>query len=139
MKCNETFVYLIIINIQMKKKQGFPFHYPKSSARSCWNSLLDNVSSSYQQYPPPPPRVDSLPSLPWWLSCSVASDSCDPVDCGSQGSSVQGILQARILEGVAISFSRGSFQPRDQTQVSCTAESLPTELPVKPAFSLNTC
>ena len=36
------------------------------------------------------------------------------------GSSVHGISQARILEGVAISFSRGSFQPRDQTSVFCT-------------------
>ena len=37
------------------------------------------------------------------------------------GSSVPGILQARILEWVAISFSRGSSQPRNQTQVSCIA------------------
>jgi hypothetical protein len=35
------------------------------------------------------------------------------------GSSVHGILQARILEWVAIPFSRASFQPRDQTWVSC--------------------
>ena len=32
---------------------------------------------------------------------------------------IHGILQARILKSVAISFSRGSFQPRDQTRVSC--------------------
>ena len=44
---------------------------------------------------------------------------CDPMDCGPPGSSVHGILQARILEWVAISFSRGSSQPRDQTRVSC--------------------
>ena len=37
------------------------------------------------------------------------------------GSSVHGILQARILEWVAIPFSRGSSQPRDQTWVSCIA------------------
>ena len=43
---------------------------------------------------------------------------CNPVDCGPPGSSVHGILQARILEWVAISFSRGSFWPRVQTQVS---------------------
>ena len=43
---------------------------------------------------------------------------CDPVDCSPPGSSVHGILQARVLEWVAISFSRGSFQPRDWTQVS---------------------
>ena len=40
------------------------------------------------------------------LSCQTL---CDPVDCGPSGSSIHGILQARILEWVAISFSRGSF------------------------------
>ena len=48
----------------------------------------------------------------------VVSTLCDPMDCSPPGSSVHGILQARILEGVAIPFSRGSSQPRDQTQVS---------------------
>ena len=43
---------------------------------------------------------------------------CDPVDCSLPGSSVHGILQARILEWVAISFSRGSSRPRDRTPVS---------------------
>ena len=38
---------------------------------------------------------------------------CDPTDCNPPGSSVRGILQARILEWVAISSSRGSSQPRD--------------------------
>ena len=46
---------------------------------------------------------------------------CDPVDCNLPGSSVHGILQAKILEWIAISFSRGSSQPRDRTLVSCTA------------------
>ena len=46
---------------------------------------------------------------------------CDTVDCSPPGSSVHRILQARILEWVAISFSRGSSRPRDRTQVSCIA------------------
>ena len=46
---------------------------------------------------------------------------CNPVDCSPPGSSVHGILQARILEWVAIPFPRGSFWPRNQGQVSCTA------------------
>ena len=41
------------------------------------------------------------------------------MDCSPPGSSVHGILQARILEWIAIPFSRGSSQPRDWTQVSC--------------------
>ena len=43
------------------------------------------------------------------------------MDCSPPGSSVQGILQARILEWIAVSFSRGSSQPRDWTPVSCIA------------------
>ena len=43
---------------------------------------------------------------------------CNPMDCSPPGSSVHGILQARVLEWVAISFSRGSSRPRDRTQVS---------------------
>ena len=49
------------------------------------------------------------------LSCPVL---CDPMDCSLPGSSVHGILQARILEWVAISSFRESSQPRDQTHVS---------------------
>ena len=44
---------------------------------------------------------------------------CHPMDCNPPGSSVYGIFQARILEWAAISFSRGSSQPRDRTRVSC--------------------
>ena len=44
---------------------------------------------------------------------------CDPVDCSPPGSSVRRIFQARILEQVASTFSRGSSQPRDRTCVSC--------------------
>ena len=50
-------------------------------------------------------------------SCLTLSD---PMDCNLQSSSVHEILQARILEWVAISFSRGSSWPRDRTQVEQT-------------------
>ena len=43
---------------------------------------------------------------------------CNPMDCSLAGSSVHGIFQARVLEWVAVSFSRGSFWPRDRTRVS---------------------
>ena len=46
---------------------------------------------------------------------------CDTMNCNLPGSSVHGIFQARILEWVSISFSRGSSQPRDRTRVSCIA------------------
>ena len=43
---------------------------------------------------------------------------CDPMDCSLPGSSVHGIFQAKVLEWIAISSSRGSSRPRDQTQIS---------------------
>ena len=49
----------------------------------------------------------------------VHASLCDPVDCSLPGSSVHRVLQARILECGAISYSRGSSQPRDWTLVSC--------------------
>ena len=52
---------------------------------------------------------------------SVVSTLCDHMDCSLPGFSVHGILQARILEWVAIHFSRRSSQPRDQTHISCIA------------------
>ena len=51
---------------------------------------------------------------------------CDLTDCNPPVFSVHGFLQARILEWVAISYSRGSSWPRDQTQVSCIAGRLLT-------------
>ena len=46
---------------------------------------------------------------------------CDPMNCSPPGSSVHGILQAGILERVAVPFSRGSSPPRKWTWVSCSA------------------
>ena len=59
-----------------------------------------------------------------YFACSVTKSRltlCDLMDCGPPGSSVHGILQARILEWVAMPSSRGSSRPRDRTCVSCTA------------------
>ena len=53
------------------------------------------------------------------LVAQLCPTLCVPMDCSPPSSSGYGILRARILEWVAISFSRGSSQPRDQTWVSC--------------------
>ena len=68
------------------------------------------------------------------LCCAQSIHSYDPMDCGPPGSFVHGILQAKILEWVAIPVSRGSSQLKDQTRVSCITEAdfLPTEPPGKP-------
>ena len=59
---------------------------------------------------------------------------CSPMDCSLPGSSVHGILQARILEWVAMPSSRGSSRPRNWTHISCIADRFfTTESPGKPA------
>ena len=59
--------------------------------------------------------------LPMFVLCATSLQSfltlCSPMDCSPFGCSVHGILQARILKWVAMPFSRGSFQPRDQTHI----------------------
>ena len=64
--------------------------------------------------------------LPAWVKWSEVAQLCptlcDPMDTSLPGSVIHGIFQARILEWTAISFSRGSSWPRDQTWVSCIAD-----------------
>ena len=60
-------------------------------------------------------------SVSCWSCSTLWTWTCDPMDCSLPGSSVHSLLQARILEWLAIPFSRGSSQPRDQTWVSCIA------------------
>ena len=64
---------------------------------------------------------------------------CDPMDCGLPGSSVHRILQARILEWVAIPFSRGFFptQGSNPGLLHCRWISLPCEPPGKPQPCIN--
>ena len=53
--------------------------------------------------------------------CSLCPTLCHPMDCSPPGFSVRGIVQARIVEWSAISFSRGSSRPGDRTHVSCVS------------------
>ena len=70
----------------------------------------------------------------WWFSCWVVSDSWNHIGYHLPGPSVHGILQARILEWIAISFFSGSSRPRNQTQVFCTAGRFFTDWATGEAF-----
>ena len=86
------------------------------------------------------PRVRQVAStsIPWPQEryaqlLQLCPTLCDPMDCSPPGSSVPGILQARILEWIAMPSSRGSSRPRDQTCISCIAGGFFTdESPEKP-------
>ena len=72
-------------------------------------------------------RIWSHIQINWERACMGAKSLqsyltlCDPMDCSLPGFSVHRILQARILEWVAMPSSRRSYQPRDQTCVSCSS------------------
>ena len=87
------------------KSRSVFYHLP----RAALPETSDNDSLRYHSFSA---RVHAQ-LLQLWQSL------CDPVDCSPSHSSVHGILQARILEWVAMPYSRGSSPPRDQTRVSC--------------------
>ena len=114
---SDVFCFVLVCNCSLahssRQLTKTPFQtniFPRSSEKlfSVW----------YLALPSNKPAVD-----PWkGNSRSVMSNSCDPMDCTRPGSSVHGILQATILEQVAIPFSRGSSWPRDHTCVSYIAD-----------------
>ena len=74
-----------------------------------------------------PRKETQLGSRSWVCVCSVVKSwltLCNLTDCSRPDSSVPGISQARKLEWVAISFSRGSSQPRDWTPISCVGRQI---------------
>ena len=103
-------------------------HIPQSWPYSCSFYLIPHIRTgplaTYLL------QLETHTSLPfsshvWLVTCCLVSKLCptlcNPSDCSPPGSSVHGILQARILEWVAVPFSRRSSQPRDQTHVSLIA------------------
>ena len=70
-------------------------------------------------FPPSGQIMVGVTVVKWSEVAQSCPTLCDPRDCSLLGSSVHVIFQTRILEWVAISFSRVSSQPRDQTRVSC--------------------
>ena len=136
-------------NIKHSKQQPTPAFLPqKSRRRRSLSRLQSTGSSSGRLWKIGKPAVLRRVTKSWTrlsdrahrhtiCCCCLVTKSCPtllrPHD---QGSSVHGILQARILEGVAISFSRGSSRPRDQTHVSCIADSFFTTEPAGKPFTV---
>ena len=89
-----------------------------SSRVSSWSMYLTHISMSLALAD----GFFSISALHIYMSVAQSCPTlCNPMDCSPLGSSVHGVFQARILEQVAISFTRGSSQPRDWSQVSCIA------------------
>ena len=99
----------------------------KFSINICWKSEqeIDTRSERGQRHRGQKSSISNenpFLSISKLSYCAVLSrvsrvQLCNPMDCSPPGSSVHGILQARILEWVAMPSSRGSSQPRDRTQI----------------------
>ena len=100
---------------QQEKPPQWEAHVLELESSLCSPTTRDSPHKSNKD--PAQPQDDNARSAA--QSCLTL---CSPMDCSPSGSSVQGILQARIVEWVAISFSREYSWPRDQTQVSCIAD-----------------
>ena len=108
-------------------------HWPVFSrvpSHSCWGAYFD-VSETYAPHSTPTLGIQSEVQERTGHSqadsdhnsevAQLCPTRCNPMDCSPPGSSLHGILQARVLEWVAISFSRGSSRLRDRTRISCAA------------------
>ena len=119
----------------------FTYRFPQSTSkqrispcqwedRHCWSVCPDAqaVCMAAWTWCPPPLALKVQVSF-----AQLYLTLYDLVDCSPPGSSVHGISQARILEWVAVPFSRGSSRPRIEPESSALqADSLPLELPGKP-------
>ena len=94
------------------------FQILKDDAVKVLHSMCQQIWKT-QQWPQHWKRSVFIP-IPkkWSEDCLLCPTLLDPMDCSLPGSSIHGIFQARILEWVAISFSRGSSRARDGTRVS---------------------
>ena len=94
-----------------------------------WSDWLDFCDCGLHSVGPLMEKDKRLMEASWWERLTEGESEvgqscltvCDPVHCSPPGSSIHGVLQARILEWVAVSFSRGSSQPRNRTYVYCIA------------------
>ena len=108
-----------ILQARILERVAISYSRGSSQARD-ETSVSRIVGSSFTTEPPG--KILYIACMPA-NSLQLCPTLCNPMDCSLPGSSVHGILQARILEWVAMPSSRGSSQSRDQTCVSCIAGS----------------
>ena len=102
----------IHFNLEMMDVTDLTAPYGPCTLQEALNSKMHNPLTQNIQSPPDSKVKMKVKSLSRFVT---------PVDCSLPDSTIHGIFQVRILEWDAISFSRGSSQPRDWTQVSCIA------------------
>ena len=107
-------IFILQMHLQM-----YNIKYAQDYSHDC-KSKKKRVNTSYSVYKS---KIQTYLSKMCMRAKSLQScpTPCDPMDCSPPGSSVHGILQARILQCVAMPSFRGSSQSRDRTYVSCVS------------------
>ena len=135
-----------IIPIILRKGWGFPGNEPQELSFGFW--WLASEQLKWLRCMHPRTRYVGFTNMKkfgyirYVLFLQSCLTLCDPMNCSLPGFSVHGILQAEILEWVAMPSSRDSSQPRDQTHISygsCTAGRFFTTEPLGKAQKLGNC
>ena len=109
-----------LLKIYTYQSCHFKPNWKKRSANTFHSKVFLSRTRSLNKESPLVPHLGKHSKV---SSCLLVTQSyltlCNPMDCSPPGSYVHEILQARISEWVAISFSRGIYPPRDRTRVSC--------------------
>ena len=87
--------------------------FPRTYIKRTYIYIFFNLKMLYINFFKNPQLINCCAVL-----CSVMP-LCNPIDCCPPGSSIHGIFQATILEQIVLSYSKGYFQPMDQSHVSC--------------------
>ena len=117
-------IFLILDNIPVHiQSKLYIFYKSRGGRKSHLNCQL--ACSKIPSYCKCPTSLSiPFPECPHSMHAQLLSHIwlfCNPMDCSPTGSSVHGIFQARILEWLALSYSRGSSQPRDRICISCVS------------------
>ena len=113
--------WMDVYRVPTSNHLSFLFHQKENISSLTWVGRRINTVISWMK--------EKLLVAQWWLT------HCDPMDYSPPGSSVQRILQARLLEWVSIPSSRGSSQPGIKPESpKLQADCLPSELPGKPFY-----
>ena len=125
-------VYFSRLNVEIQcldlERKTSRYPQPGWLCLPCQRAWIHEVLTPTTPTHPPPQEV--FPACSVTQSCLTL---CNAMHCSPPGSYVHGILHARILQWAAMLSSRGSFQPRDQTQVSCLLHWQAGSLPLGPS------
>ena len=136
--CTCAQLCLTLCNPVNHSTSGLPVHHQPPELvmdREAWRAAIHGVAKSRTWLS----NWTELNCMPTRLVARLCLTLCDPVDCSLPGSSVHGISEARILEWIAIPFSRGSSQPASTVSPALAGRFFTIASTRKPQSNCNQC